>query len=117
MYKKKLEAFEMWCYRRMLKISWVDKVTNEEVLKRVEEERSLWGTLKRRRDKMIGHILRHEGIVRDILEAETGFKRGRGRPRLQYYNQIVTDVGCTSFRQMKRLAQDRVLWRNASNQS
>jgi hypothetical protein len=41
--KKRIVAFEMWCYRRMLKIPWVDRVTNEEVLRKIEEEKpGLW---------------------------------------------------------------------------
>jgi hypothetical protein len=42
--KKRIVAFEMWCYRRMLKIPWVDRVTNEEVLRKIEEKPGLWNT-------------------------------------------------------------------------
>lgn len=115
--RKKLEAFEMWCYRRMMKIPWIDRVSNREVLERVGEERNIWKTVKKRRNRMVGHLLRHEGLVRDILEAEVGIKRRRGRPRLDYCSQIVRDVGCSTFREMRRLAQDRKRWRYASNQS
>ena len=58
--KKRLEAFEMWCYRRMLKIRWVDKVTNEEVLRQIDEERSVWKNIVKRRGRLIGHI---QGIL------------------------------------------------------
>ena len=43
--KSRVEAFEMWCYRRMMEIKWIDRVSNEEVLRRVEEKRSLLKTL------------------------------------------------------------------------
>ena len=49
--RKRLEAFEMWCYRRMRNIKWMDKITNEEVLQR----RTLWKSLKKRRGQMMGH--------------------------------------------------------------
>ena len=45
----RLEAFEMWCYRRMMNIKWMDKITNEEVLGRIGERRTLWKSLKKRR--------------------------------------------------------------------
>ena len=45
----KLESFEMWVYRRMLKISWVDHITNMEVLRRVNKERELLTNIKRRK--------------------------------------------------------------------
>uniref|UniRef100_A0A2S2QKX3 Uncharacterized protein n=1 Tax=Sipha flava TaxID=143950 RepID=A0A2S2QKX3_9HEMI len=60
--KIKLEAFEMWCYRKMLRIKWIDKITNEAVLNRIKEKKVLWYTIKVRRAKMIGHLLRHENL-------------------------------------------------------
>ena len=107
----------MWCYRRMLKIRWVDRITNEEVLNRIGEERTLWHNLTKRRDRLVGHILRHAGIVNLVLEGSMGGKNCRGRPRLQYSKQIQLDVGCSSYVEMKRLAQDMLAWRAASNQS
>ena len=58
--RRRLEAFEMWCYRKLLKKSQVDQVTNEEVLNLVKEKRSLYASIKRRCDRLIGHILRHQ---------------------------------------------------------
>jgi hypothetical protein len=49
--------FEMWCWRRMEKISWTDRVRNEDVLHRVKEERNIVHTIKRRKANWIGHIL------------------------------------------------------------
>ena len=67
----------------------------------------------------MGHTLRHGGLLRDILEGEVGKKSGRGRPRLKYFDQIIRDMGCETFREVKQLAGDRVEWRRvvASNQS
>ena len=63
----RLEAFEMWCYRRMRNIKWMDRITNEEVLGRIRERRTLWKSLKKRRGQMMGHTLRHGGSLRDIF--------------------------------------------------
>ena len=115
--KRRIEAFEMWCYRRMMKISWVDKITNEEVLKRVNEKRKIWMTIQSRRCRMIGHILRHGGLMQVILEGMTEGKRSRGRPRLSYLKQIMKDIGTNNYRETKDLAQNRQNWRTASNQS
>ena len=75
--RKRLEAFEMWCYRRMMNIKWMDRTTNEEVLGRIGERRTLWKSLKKRRGQMMGQTLRHGGLLRDILEGEVGKKGGR----------------------------------------
>ena len=62
--RKRLEAFEMSCSRRMRNIKWMDKITNEEVLGRIGERRTLWKSLKKRRGQMMGHThTKTRGIV------------------------------------------------------
>ena len=57
--KKKIRDFLNVGYRKLLKISWIDLVTNEEVLNLVKEKRNLYASIKRCRDRLIGHTLRH----------------------------------------------------------
>ena len=59
----------------MMNIKWMDRITNEEVLGRIEEKRTLW-SLKKRRGQMMGHTLRQGGSLRDILEGGVGKKGG-----------------------------------------
>jgi len=66
---------------------------------------------------MVGHVLRHQGITSVVLEGAVEGKNCRGRQRFEYIQQIAEDVGCQSYSEMKRLAQDRNSWRGASNQS
>jgi hypothetical protein len=68
--QKYLESFEMWCWRRMEKISWTDRVKNEEVLHRVKEGRNIGHTVKRRKANWIGHILRRNCLVKHIIEGK-----------------------------------------------
>ena len=99
-------------------IKWMDRITNEEVLGRIGERRTLWKSLKKRRGRMMmGHTLRHGGLLRDILEGDVGKKRGW--LRLKYFDQIIRDMGSDTFREVKQLAGDRAEWRRvvASNQS
>ena len=114
--KKRIQAFEVWCYRRMLKIPWMDRVTNEEVIRRMKETPCLWKTLQKRRDIWIGHIIRQEGLVKTILEGSVEGRNCRGRPRLEYIRQVMEDTGCHTYREMKRLTEDREAWRAAANQ-
>ena len=53
---------------RMMNIKWMDRITNKEVLGRIGERRALWKSSKERRGQMMGHTLRHGGLLRDILE-------------------------------------------------
>ena len=78
--EQKLMAAEMWFWRRMMRISWTDKLNNEAVLEKVGVERQLLNTIRRRQWNFVGHVLRREGgIEKNILEAEMGGKRARGR--------------------------------------
>ena len=115
---KRIEAFEMWCYRRMKKIKWIDKITNKRVLEMVGEEKQIIVCIRKRRDRMVGHILRHGGMMKLLFEGIAEGKKCRGRQRLSYLKQIEEDMGVDSYRELRELAQDRALWRKrVSNQS
>jgi ppGpp synthetase/RelA/SpoT-type nucleotidyltranferase len=60
----------MWCWRRMEKISWTDRVRNEEVLHRVKEERNILQKIKRRKANWIGHILRRNCLLKHVIEGK-----------------------------------------------
>jgi len=108
--KKKLEAMEMWLYRRMLKISWTEHVTNEEVLKRAQTERNLLASIIKRQLKFLGHVLRKDSLENLVLTGKIEGKRDRGRQRMTFMKTLSTqtniDVG-----EMLHLARDRRLWR------
>jgi hypothetical protein len=88
--QKYLGSFEMWRWKRMEKISWTDRVRNEEVLHRVKEGRNIVHEIKRRKANWIGHILRRNFLLKDVIEVkiegrtvteETG-RRGKGSEQL-----------------------------------
>jgi hypothetical protein len=68
--QKYLENFEVWCWRRMETIIWIDCARNEEVLQRVKEERNILQTIKRRNAKWIGHILRRNCLLKHVIEGK-----------------------------------------------
>ena len=76
--ERRLQAFEMWYYRKLVKIRWVDKVTNEKVLNVVKKKISLYASIKRRRDKIIGHIVRYEGLTGTVLECTVEGRKRKG---------------------------------------
>ena len=61
--QKRLKSFEMWCWRRMEKISWTDHVRNEEVLLTVKEQRNILHEISNRKANWIGHILRRNCLL------------------------------------------------------
>ena len=68
--QKYLESFEMWCWRRMEKISWTDHVRNEEVLLRVNEQRNILHGIRKRKANWIGHILRRNCLLKQVIEGK-----------------------------------------------
>jgi len=86
--ERRLMAFEAWCLRRMLKISWIDHMTNEEVFRKAGEERNFIGQIKKRRDNLIGHTLRHDCLLARVIEGMVEGKNTRGRPPLEYKNKL-----------------------------
>ena len=73
---RRLEAFEMWIWRRMMKVSWTEHKTNEEVLQMVDIERQMMDTL-RRRQRWLGHVIRYDSLLRITLEGRIEGKQER----------------------------------------
>ena len=69
--QKRLESFEMWCWRRMEKISWTDHVRNEEVLLRVNVQRNILHEIRKRKANWIGHILGRNCFLQQVIEGKT----------------------------------------------
>ena len=87
----KLEAFEMWLYRRMLRVSWTQRVTNEEILRRMGKAKEVLATVKRRKLQYLGHIMRHEERYQlpiCILQGKILGARGRGRRRISWLRNL-----------------------------
>uniref|UniRef100_A0A8D8W5N2 Craniofacial development protein 2 n=2 Tax=Cacopsylla melanoneura TaxID=428564 RepID=A0A8D8W5N2_9HEMI len=107
---KKLNAFEMWLYRRMLKIPWTDKVTNVEVLRRMKKEQEIMNTIKCRKMQYLGHIMRNGArysLLQSILQGKILGRRGPGRRRTSWLKNLRTWFGKTSP-DLFRIAADRV---------
>jgi len=68
--QKYLESFEMWYWRRMEKISWTDYVRNEKVLLRVSEQRNILHEIRKRKVNWIGHILRRNRLLKQVIEGK-----------------------------------------------
>ena len=104
---QRLNALEMWMWRRMEKISWKDHRTNEEVLRLVDEDRQIVTTIVRRKKNWIGHIVRGHSMLKDVIEGRMEGKRPRGRPRLDMLNELKENL----YDSMKRLAENSGQWR------
>ena len=108
---KKIEAFEMWIFRRMLKISYTEHKSNDAVLKLMKTEKQLINTIKQRKCRYFGHLIRRDGLQRLLLEGRINGKRGRGRPRTMWMDNI-KEWTKLNYNENIRMAQDREKWRS-----
>src|SRR6267154_1448548 len=128
----RLQALVMWLWRGLEKISWSDKMKNEEVLERVEEKRCLIKTISKRKKNWLGHVLRGVGLLEDVMEGRMMGKRRQGQPRRGMISDLKeairdekeedsdsskeedNDPGERkkgAYVKMKRMAGDRERWR------
>ena len=93
----------------MERISWTEKITNEEVLRRVGESRTMMRTIVRRKKNWIGHVIRGEGLLREVIAGKMVGKRGPGSPRIGMLDELLER---DTYGNMKRRAEDRTGWRD-----
>ena len=72
---KRLEALEMWIWRKCENMSWRDKISNEEVMRRVGEKRGILQSITRRKRSWINKILKGDGLLKDTFEGRMEGKR------------------------------------------
>ena len=101
----------MWIYRRIGRTPWTDKVTNQHVLQKINiKSTELVQMIRTRKAKFYGHVRRHDSLQRVILEGKVEGKRGRGRKRTSWTNNIKTHLGLP-INTCAELALDRKKWR------
>ena len=94
----------------MTRISWIEKKSNERVLAEVNERRSLMESIQRRKIKLIGHLIRHNEVMKNIFEGKIQVRRSRGRPRISYFKDILTTMNASSYSHMKFMTVIRSKW-------
>jgi hypothetical protein len=108
--QKHLESFEMWCWRRMEKISWTDHVINKEVLFRVKEQRNILHEISKRKANWIGHILHRNCLLQRVIEVkiqgEIEVTGRQGRKRRKLLDDLKERRG---YSHLKKEALDRTM--------
>ena len=114
--ERKIRAFEMKTYRRILGISWKEKKTNEWVRSKVRriygfKKENFIDTVKRRKFKFFGHVVRRGGMARAVMEGGIEGRNCRGRPMGSWMGNLKEWSG-EMANTLTRQAANRVLWRN-----
>ena len=92
----------MWCHRKMMRLSWLKKISNERLLYMVSMERSLLVTIRSRQLRFVGHVVRKGGLEKLVLEEKINGKRQRGRQRLKYLEGLALTAECGAVDILRR---------------
>ena len=108
----RLKAFEMWVYRRILKVPWTARRTNEEILERIGRGRELMSIIKRRKTAYLGHVVRNERyhLLQLIMEGKIERRRGVGRRRISWLRNIRQWTGIRAAGDIVHTCGDREKW-------
>ena len=104
----KLQSFEMWAYRKMMKISWRETKTNEEVLTLADKQLYIIPTIKKRKISYFGHMIRQHPQV--VIEGSTGVEK-KQRKAKNGVDVKRTETTGMRYEDLVRLVQDREPWR------
>ena len=94
--ENRLRSFEIWCYRRILRISWRERKTNEWVLQKIRQatrDATLMNKINKRKVSFLDHVARSKGLGNDILSGMVSGKRRRGRPRRKLEDDVHEILG------------------------
>ena len=107
----RLEAFEMWLWRKILKVKWTEYKSNEEVLEIVQEKRMLLKTIRDRQMNWVGPVLRSDSLLRTVWEGRMEGKKVVGRPRTKLLDWMIQETDGRTYEDLKKLPMDRKQWR------
>ncbi|GFO32491.1 endonuclease-reverse transcriptase [Plakobranchus ocellatus] len=110
--QNKLKATEMWFLRRMLRILWTAKKTNERVLNEANKRRSLARTIRKRQAIFLGHVMRRGKLEYLVTTGKFEGKRSRGRQREKIMDGLATWLGPGKVSDILAAVKDRDLWRD-----
>ena len=112
--RRKIDAFELWCWRRVLRVSWMERKTNISIIESIKPEWTLESRVTKAALNYFGHVVRAGWMEDDMMLGRMNGARKRGRPRQRWLDTLKGYASGATISNMRRDARDRAGWRGAT---